>query len=47
VLTGLVNLSINTLKVTTVQAMGVLGIYILVLNGVAGALRYKGWKSKI
>ena|SRR6266496_5193608 len=47
VLTGLVNLSINTLKVTTVQAMGVLSIYILVLNGVAGALRYKGWKLKI
>lgn len=46
-MTGLVNLSINTLKVTTMQAMGVLSIYILTLNGVAGALRYKGWKLKI
>jgi hypothetical protein len=45
-MTGLVNLSINTLQVTTVQAMGVLSIYILALNGVAGASRYKGWKLK-
>ena len=47
ILTGLVNLSINTLEVTTLQAMSVLSIYILALNCVAGALRYKGWKLKI
>jgi hypothetical protein len=42
-----VNLSINTLKVTAIQAIGVLSIYILVLNISAGAFRYKGWKLKI
>ena len=46
-LTGTVNLTINTLKVTNVQAMVVLSIYTLVLNGVAGVLHYKGWRVKI
>ena len=38
---------INTLKVSNVQAMGILSVYILGLNAIAGLLRYKGWKIKL
>jgi hypothetical protein len=40
-------MSINTLEVSNAQAMGILSVYILGLNAIAGLLRYKSWKIKL
>lgn len=46
-LTGLVNLSVNTLDMGSLGAMGVLIAYAAVVTGVAGGLRYTGVKIKL
>jgi hypothetical protein len=44
VLTGGINLKINTLEVKTVEAMGLLSCYMTVLSAVAGGMYLKKWK---
>jgi hypothetical protein len=46
ILTGLVNLSIDTLEVSNLVAFCILSVYIFIINGVAGILRWKGWTLK-
>jgi hypothetical protein len=46
VLTGLINLTINTLEVSNVKAMFVISGYALILNGITGALHWKRSQTK-
>jgi hypothetical protein len=43
-LTGVINLKIDTLEVKTVEAMGLLACYMTVLSTVAGGMYLKKWK---
>jgi len=47
VLTGLVNLSVNTLEASNVKAFCILCGYIILVNGVAGVLRMRGLTLKL
>jgi len=47
ILTGLVNLSINTLESSNVIAFCILSGYIIVVNGFAGGLKKMRWTLKI
>ena len=46
-LTGLVNLSVDTLRMGDLAAMGVLGLYAVVVTGVALGLKGMGWRVKL
>jgi len=46
-LTGAINLSVDTLKVGRVGAMGILGGYMFVVSLVAAALYYKRLRIKL
>ncbi|KIX07921.1 uncharacterized protein Z518_02575 [Rhinocladiella mackenziei CBS 650.93] len=46
-LTGLVNLTVNTLDMSPIDAMGILMLYALVLTGLALGLDYTGVKIKV
>jgi glucosaminylphosphatidylinositol acyltransferase len=47
VLTGLVNMTINTLEASNIKAMAMLSLYALVINAVVAGMRYKGWTVKL